>query len=156
MGKPTGRHRKPVRGRGQRLRWWFGVMLTAVLCSPLKARYEREPALHQGVSGAQVAGVSERGPKVSVERGSSTALPPSRSAAASVRIPSPREPHPSEVGWCVDDDGVRGVRPYLFRARSASALRYGKPSEVISGRPESEFGDLAFLVRTWLNMQNTT
>ncbi|HIY40148.1 MAG TPA: hypothetical protein H9836_03325 [Candidatus Nocardiopsis merdipullorum] len=62
-----------------------------------------------------------------------------------MRVPRPREPHPSEQGRCVDDDGVRGVRPYLFH-RPRPAPHSG---ERVTAGP-GEFDELAGLVRTWL------
>ncbi|MBB5494234.1 hypothetical protein [Nocardiopsis metallicus] len=64
-------------------------------------------------------------------------------------MPRPREPHPSDRGWCVDDDGVRGVRPYLFHPPTVEeALLRGEGSR----SPEGEFDELAGLVRTWLSL----
>uniref|UniRef100_UPI001F4C9D2A hypothetical protein n=1 Tax=Nocardiopsis halotolerans TaxID=124252 RepID=UPI001F4C9D2A len=63
-----------------------------------------------------------------------------------VRIPHPRHPHPSEQGWCVDDDGVRGVRPYLFHDPSRRPRRL----ERVEAEP-GEFDELASAVRTWLD-----
>ena len=65
------------------------------------------------------------------------------------RIPLPRESHPWEWGWCVDDDGVRGVRPYLFHQPVTGEAQ---PSPGDSQRSENEFDELAGLVRTWLSL----
>ena len=48
----------------------------------------------------------------------------------------------------MDDDGVRGVRPYLFR--DAERARPGKEhSSVVQA--SGEFDELAAAVRTWLS-----
>lgn len=71
------------------------------------------------------------------------------SEAGAWRVPRPREPHPSGRDWCVDDDGVRGVRPYLFYPpKVEEALLRGEGSR----GPEGEFDELAGLVRTWLSL----
>ncbi|GAA1466833.1 hypothetical protein NE857_14955 [Nocardiopsis exhalans] len=122
MQKPTGRHRKPVRGWGQRVRWLFGAVLAAVLCSPLEVAPRRSIDRPRGEGRL----VLERRatPKAltassAVTRGRTVAELAAREGEPQpepgpVRVPRPRRPHPSEQGWCVDDDGVRGVRPYLF------------------------------------------
>jgi hypothetical protein len=66
-----------------------------------------------------------------------------------LRVPRPRKPHPSEQGWCVDDDGVRGVRPYLFR--ESNEVRRRERTAAVGG--PGEFDELAGLVRTWVDMR---
>lgn len=152
MQKPTGRHRKPVRGWGQRVRWLFGAVLTAVLCSPLQVRPDRNVDRRSG--GGRLAlecrsrskalpaathQVRSTGPKVLGEAGKEHEPGP-------VRVPRPRCPHPSEQqGWCVDDDGVRGVRPYLFHTPK-------RGSRFPVAEAPGEFDDLAGAVRTWLSL----
>ncbi|WP_211719333.1 hypothetical protein [Nocardiopsis sp. MG754419] len=47
----------------------------------------------------------------------------------------------------MDDDGVRGVRPYLFGGPERPRGR--GPCTVVTEEP-GEFDDLTVLVRTWL------
>ncbi|GAA1080935.1 hypothetical protein [Nocardiopsis metallicus] len=157
MEKPTGRHRKPVRGWGQRVRWLFGAVLAAVLCSPLEVATRRSIDRPRGEGRA----VLERRatPKALT---ASSAVTRSRTVAelaaregepqpepGPVRVPRPRQPHPSEQGWCVDDDGVRGVRPYLFHDAERARLSREHSSVV---QASGEFDDLAAAVRTWLSL----
>lgn len=133
MQKHTGRHRKPVRGWGERVRWLFGAVLAAVLCSPLEVAPRRSIDRLRGEG--RLVLESRATPKALTATPSSVR---SRTVAelatregepkpepGPVRVPRPRRPRPSEQGWCVDDDGVRGVRPYLFhdakRSRPASS-----------------------------------
>ncbi|USY22778.1 hypothetical protein NE857_14870 [Nocardiopsis exhalans] len=157
MQKPTGRHRKPVRGWGQRVRWLFGAVLAAVLCSPLEVAPRRNADRPRGEGRL----VLERRatPKAltassAVTRGRTVAELAAREGEPKpelgpVRVPRPRRPHPSEQGWCVDDDGVRGVRPYLFHDAERS-----RPSKEHSSvvQASGEFDDLAAAVRTWLSL----
>lgn len=123
MQKSTGRHRKPLRGWRKRTRWLFGVVLAAVLCSPLQVR---------------------RTPSTPVDR-----PPRNRTVAPAVPvpIPRPRRPHPSEQGRYVDDGSMPGVRPCLF-AGPEQALA---SNQVVDEEP-GEFDELAGLVRTWLEL----
>ena len=154
MEKPTGRHRKPVRGLGRRVRWLFGVVLAAVLCSPHQVRWERHVDRHRGVGRPAVGhrvtpeAVAVTSPEVWFRRTGVLGVSGEEPEPGPVRVPRPRRPHPSEQGWCVDDDGVRGVRPYLFR--DAERARPGKEhSSVVQA--SGEFDELAAAVRTWLS-----
>ncbi|WP_017589853.1 hypothetical protein [Nocardiopsis ganjiahuensis] len=49
----------------------------------------------------------------------------------------------------MDDDGVRGVRPYLFAEPERSRVQ--EPRTVLGEEP-GEFDDLAAAVRTWLSL----
>ncbi|MEU2948997.1 hypothetical protein ABZ617_23490 [Nocardiopsis alba] len=157
MEKPTGRHRKPVRGWGQRVRWLFGAVLAAVLCSPLEVA-PRRSIDHSRGEGRLV--LERRAtPKAltapsAVTRSRTVSELATREAQPQpepgpVRVPRPRRPHPSELGWCVDDDGVRGVRPYLFH--DAERSRRSKEHSSVAQAP-GEFDDLAAAVRTWLSL----
>ncbi|WP_152498546.1 hypothetical protein [Nocardiopsis prasina] len=157
MEKPTGRHRKPVRGWGQRVRWLFGAVLAAVLCSPLEVPPSRntDRPRHQGRLGLERRATPKALTASSpVTRSRTVAELATREGEPKpepgpVRVPRPRRPHPSEQGWCVDDDGVRGVRPYLFH--DAERSRPGKEhSSVVQA--SGEFNDLAAAVRTWLSL----
>ncbi|GHC95429.1 hypothetical protein GCM10007079_47110 [Nocardiopsis terrae] len=161
MEKPTGRHRKPVRGWGQRVRWLFGAVLAAVLCSPLEVaprrnidrpRDEGWLVLERRATPRAIPGSSHearcRRPDVLGAVGNEPKPGP-----GPVPVPRPRRPHPSEQqGWCVDNDGVRGVRPYLFhgpeRVDAVSA------HTTVAEAP-GEFDDLAAAVRTWLSLPTT-
>ncbi|GAA1076144.1 hypothetical protein [Nocardiopsis metallicus] len=157
MEKPTGRHRKPVRGWGQRVRWLFGAVLAAVLCSPLEVAPRRSIDRPRG--GGRLVLERRATPKAlaassAVTRGRTVAELASRGGEPEpepgpVRVPRPRRPHPSEQGWCVDDDGVRGVRPYLFHEAERS-----RPSKEHSSvvQASGDFDDLAAAVRTWLSL----
>jgi hypothetical protein len=153
--KPSGRHRKPVQGWAQQVRWLVGAVLAAVLCSNVSTRQEGHPLP------SRRTGSLECGRSLPRSRGAATQADrprreSARCAASSgnpgsgpVKVPRPRKPHPSEQGWCVDDDGVRGVRPYLFR-ESNEARRRERTAAV--GGP-GEFDELAGLVRTWVDMR---
>lgn len=136
MDKPTGRHRKPLRGWGKRTRWLLGAVLTAVLCSPIQVPRDRAGAGPGAVARPVLGGIAIPHAKPGPEP-----LP------GPVPIPRPRLPHPSKQGWCVDDDGVRGVRPYLF-----AAPKRIRASRHAIGEPPGEFDDLAGLVRAWLDL----
>ena len=157
MEKPTGRHRKPVRGWGQRVRWLFGAVLAAVLCSPLEVSPRRSidrprnegrsvlerRATPKALTASSPVTRSRTVPELAIREGESKPEP------GPVRVPRPRRPHPLEQGWCVDDDGVRGVRPYLFHdAERARPSKEHAPVLQASG----EFDDLASAVRTWLSL----
>ena len=153
MEKPTGRHRKPVRGWGQRVRWLFGAVLAAALCSPLEVASRRKTdrprdegrlVLERCASPKALTASSPVTWSRTVTREGEPKPEP-----GPVRVPRPRRPHPSEQGWCVDDDGVRGVRPYLFHGAERS--RPGKGHAPVAQVP-GEFDDLASAVRTWLSL----
>ena len=157
MEKPTGKHRKPVRGWGQRVRWLFGAVLAAVLCSPLEVASRRSNGRPRGKG--QLALERRVTPKALtahslVTRSRTVVELATRGSEPKpepgpVRVPRPRRPHPSELGWCVDDDGVRGVRPYLFHG--AERTRPGKEYAPVV-QASGEFDDLAAAVRTWLSL----
>ncbi|WP_147453863.1 hypothetical protein [Nocardiopsis sp. Huas11] len=69
-----------------------------------------------------------------------------------------------ELGWCVDDDGVRAVRPYLVahEQRQRTMRQRGAPRVSYQGEPvprvpvqaaapgvSGEWDELAGLVRQW-------
>lgn len=155
MEKTSGRHRKPVRGWAQRVRWLLGAVLAALLCSSVDVRRQyrrplpspRRSALEFGkpVPGgrAAVADVGRPRPGQAAVVGSQRKPVPGLA-----RVPRPHRPHPSEQGWCVDDDGVRGVRPYLFHHPGETPERK-EPVVVVKGL--GEFDELASAVRVWLD-----
>lgn len=139
------------------MRWLFGAVLVAVLCSPLEVSPRRNNDRPRN-----------EGRLVLERRASPKALTVSSPATRSrtiaelafvqnepgpelgpVRVPRPRRPHPSEQGWCVDDDGVRGVRPYLFH--DPERARAGRTRPVVA-EAQGEFDDLAATVRSWLSL----
>ena len=154
MEKPSGRHRKPARGWAHRVRRLFGAVLTAVLCSPAGARREQHPwqPPHAGALKDAVPTPRTRDAAAEVDGPRPPSAPftarGGRPLPAPVRIPPPRLPHPSEQGWCVDDDGVRGVRPYLFHGTSKVGPR---PPDPLPREEPGELDELAALVRTWLS-----
>ncbi|GAA1110409.1 hypothetical protein GCM10009642_55950 [Nocardiopsis metallicus] len=155
MEKPIGRHRKPLQGWRERLRWMLGSLLAAVLCSatPLRPQQRafRPPSERSRLleTTSIETGAARRGAGEARTGEDPFALFKSVSEVAAWRMPRPREPHPSDRGWCVDDDGVRGVRPYLFHPPTVEeALLRGEGSR----SPEGEFDELAGLVRTWLSL----
>ncbi|WP_152472827.1 hypothetical protein [Nocardiopsis alba] len=157
MEKPTGRHRKPVRGWGQRVRWLFGAVLAAVLCSPIEVppRRNTDRPRHQGrlvlerraTPKALTASSPVTRSRTVAELATREGEP--KPEPGPVRVPRPRRPHPSEQGWCVDDDGVRGVRPYLFHDTERARLSKEHSSVM---QASGEFDDLAAAVRTWLSL----
>ncbi|GAB3699842.1 hypothetical protein [Nocardiopsis oceani] len=157
MEKPTGRHRKPVRGWGQRVRWLFGAVLAAVLRSPLEVaprrnsdrpRREGRLALERRATPKVLLAASATTRSRTVAELASAEGEP-EPEPGSVRVPPPRRPHPSEQGWCMDDDGVRGVRLYLFHDSERARASRARTSV---GEGPGEFDDLAAAVRTWLSL----
>ncbi|GHD36590.1 hypothetical protein GCM10007147_44040 [Nocardiopsis kunsanensis] len=73
------------------------------------------------------------------------------------------------MGWCVDDDGVRGVRPYVFQheqrewyrrhvsERALSSGHRAADATVVSRTREQpgEWEELAGLVRQWAQQRAT-
>lgn len=127
MEKPTGRHRKPVRGWVRQVRWLFGAVLAALLRSSVEIRrQERRPRPSPRTGALEleperpVSRCRSAGADVDRTRLGSipNVAPQGMSMSGPVRTPRPRRPHPSEQGWCVDDDGVRGVRRTCFPARA--------------------------------------
>ena len=156
MEKPSGRHRKPVRGWAHQVRWLLGVVLAALLCSAVDSRQVRQSLQPPRVDALQGARPALRNRTAAA----GTDRPRPRSAPLAARddrpvsdepvlMPRPRLPHPLEQGWCVDDDGVRGVRPYLFHGTSKVGPR---PPEPTAQAEPGELDELASLVRTWLSM----
>lgn len=156
MEKPSGRHRKPVRGWAQQVRWLFGAVLAALLCSAVDARQERRPLPSPRSSTREqmspLPRVRNAVPEARGPRPGSAPAPaqPTRPISGPVRVPRPRRPHPSEQGWCVDDDGVRGVRPYLFHHPGGVPDRRERVAVV---KEPGEFDELAAAVRTWLDIR---
>ncbi len=179
MEKCSGKHRKRRQGWGEQVRWVLGAVLAAVFCPPTsrtapptpepetrQARPERDArADWEAASTRSVTEKPGSAPCVQAESGT-------RGGAAAV--PRPRMPYTGRRGWCVDDDGVRGVRPYLAReeerflhahtgapvganhAVHADLLAtvhepapVSVPSPVAEGGEEGEFAELARLVRRW-------
>lgn len=138
------------------MRWLFGAALAALLCSPAEVRRERLEAPPRGTGSAGHVRYlpRRRTARLEVEGARTGSVPVAGRAADSspgpVRVPPPRKPHPSEQGWCVDDDGVRGVRPYLFREPNGASCQRERTAAVGG---TGEFDELAGLVRTWLEMR---
>lgn len=154
MEKLTGRHRKPLRGWRERLRWMLGSLLATVLCSAAPARPEQSafrphPERSLLLEAPPTITATGRG---TGERSAGEDLLVLLKRTPEVRewrVPSPRDPYPSERGWCVDDDGVRGVRPYLFH--DLERARADRTRTSVREAP-GEFDDLAAAVRTWLSL----
>lgn len=155
MEKPIGRHRKPLQGWRERLRWMLGSLLAAVLCSatpvrPHQCAFQPRSERTRPLETTSVeTGTASCGAGEARAGEDPSTLLKSVPQAGAWRVPRPREPHPSGGGWCVDDDGVRGVRPYLFHPPTVGeTLLRGEGSR----SPEGEFDELAGLVRTWLSL----
>ncbi len=176
MEKHSGRHRRRRQGWGEQVRWVLGVVLAALFCGPTgpstRPSAEVRPPLHsRSVRGAW----GDREPvSVSAAVKERTDVPRPRSGEeqpreAPVRVPPQRTPYTGPRGWCEDDEGVRGVRPYLARHEDRVARTYAQGGaqanrgrETAGGRGpatsspsgpggggESEFAELAHLVRRW-------
>ncbi len=179
MEKSIGRHRKRRQGWSEHVRWMLGAVLAAVFCGPTSrsvwpppepevqrprpegcARAEREAA-----SRPPAGGKSSLASRTDAESGAD--------GGAAV-VPRQRNPYTGRNGWCVDDNGARGVRPYLARAeerflpgRTEVPVGVGHvdllavvhepapvpaPAPVPEGGGEGEFAELARLVRDWQAM----
>lgn len=159
MEKHSGRHRKRRQGWAERLCWMLGALLALVFCSPLGRGADpasptmTKPLPPKGV-GAGPAGIPE--PSRQASDGPEVPRPrQSRSGGGTIAVPRPREPRPEERGWCVDDDGVRGVRPYVFKVPQAQGNTCGPGTGQRSPGAEKngEFAELASAVRIWLDMR---
>jgi hypothetical protein len=141
------------------VRWLFGAVLSAVLCSPLEVaprRSDDRPGCEDGLvlvlerratPKALIASSPVTRGRTVVELAAREREP--KPEPGLVRVPRPRRPYSSELGWCVDDDGVRGVRPYLFH--DAERARPSKEHASVV-QASGEFDDLAAAVRTWLSL----
>jgi hypothetical protein len=134
--KSSGRHRKRRQGRGEHMRWVLGAVLAAVFCSTPVRNVPPVPKVRRPLPArrpqTERATVSRRGPGEN-PGSSSKAWPRGGGGTWPVAVPRPRVPYAGRRGWCVDDEGVRGVRPYLAREeeRVSCALwgvrRSGRP-----------------------------
>lgn len=155
------------------MRWVLGVVLAALFCGPTgpsarsaadvrpplplrSARKDREPA---SVRAAAKERTDVPRPRPGEEQ----------PREAQVRVPPQRTPYTGPRGWCEDDEGVRGVRPYLarhedrvVRTSTREGVQANRGGEAAGGRgPEAslpsapgggdggEFAELAHLVRRW-------
>jgi hypothetical protein len=171
--KHSGRHRKRRQGWAEQVRWVLGAVLAAVFCSPTGRSAKpvaevRQPLParrpHEGREPGQGRPVSAARVKVPQPR-----VGEAHTGTHPAGLPRRRELYTGRRGWCEDDDGVRGVRPYLARHEnhvvrahtrgSAHAPRgreavggHGSAaaaSASVSGGGEGEFAELARLVRRW-------
>ena len=139
------------------MRWLFGAVLAAVLCSPIEVsqRWNTGRPRSGGRLVLECRAVPKALPITSpATRGRTVAKtasvePEPGPEPGPVRVPRPRRPHPSEQGWCVDDDGVRGVRLYLFH--DSGRARASRARTSVTEGPR-EFDDLAVAVRAWLGL----
>ncbi len=173
MEKHSGRHRRRRQGWGEQVRWLLGAVLAALLCGPTDrstrpAAEDRRPMPSRSARpgcepiSARTA-AKERG---HVPRPRSEKQPSATPVGVSAQ--RARALYTGPRGWCEDDDGVRGVRPYLarhedrvVRTRTRGGLRANWCGETIGGRglvasrPSNsgggggEFAELACLVRRW-------
>jgi hypothetical protein len=173
MSHGTGRHRRRRQGWASRMRWAVGAVLAAVVGAgpapparpaPLKGRMaspRREPSNPATSSPhpepAWVQGY-DRARRTHTDRAWALFTEGSEEAAHDAPAGLP------ELGWCVDDDGVRAVRPYLVaheqrqRAmRQRGARRDSHQREPVPRVPvqtaalgaSGEWDELAGLVRQW-------
>lgn len=183
MSHGTGRHRRHSRGWISRARWTVGAILTAVVGAQPSPQPRPAPAAERRkrldearptmTRTATSAPRKEREPEW-VERFDRAQREHADRARASYAdeggaTVGPKAPSPlPEFGWCVDDDGVRGVRPYLVaheqrrlaqrhRAVPRAPRRGGCATDASSqpkvGEPCGEWDELAVLVRQWEALQ---
>ncbi len=175
--KSIGRHRKRRRGWGEHVRWMLGAVLTAMFCGPasrtVPPRPEPEARRPRPDRRARPDWEATSGPPVGGKpRAASRTHTESGTGGDVAVVPSQRNPYPGRRGWCVDDDGVCGVRPYLARAeerylRGHTETTVGAghgdllaavhepapvPAPVPEGGGAGEFAELARLVRDWQAM----
>lgn len=176
MEKHSGRHRRRRQGWGEQVRWILGAVLAALFCGPTGPSARpvvevRSPLPSRRARGAR----GDREPvavRAAVEVHVDVPRPrhgEEQPREAPVRVLPQQTPYTGPRGWCEDDDGVCGVRPYLarhedrvVRAHSRGGVQVNRGRETADGRgPETsplsapggsgkgEFAELAHLVRRW-------
>lgn len=176
MSHGTGRHRRRRQGLIHRVRWAVGAVLAVIIgaepttgvvtevgqevrSSPRKVPSSPGSVSHQG---------STWGGRFDEET-PSQGLQEARLHANSTRAEGRRSPvQLPEPGWCIDDDGVRAVRPYLVaheqRQRILSRQAVGRvphqDQRVAHVEPDGrevggEWDELATLIRQWKAQQMT-
>ncbi len=171
--KHSGRHRRRRQGWGEQVRWVLGVVLAALFCGPTGPSTRLAAEVRPPLPSRRVRG--DREPvsvRAAVKERADVPRPrpgEEQPREAPVRVPPQRTPYTGPRGWCEDDEGVRGVRPYLarhedrvVRAHNRGEVQGNRGRETAGGRgpatsPHSgsggggkgEFAELAHLVRRW-------
>lgn len=172
MDHVTGRHRRRRRGWVNHTRWVVGAILAAIIgvtSTPRNTPAESVPA-RETPSPVRVpesqhdSGWAQRyGQRKRAHFGRGRAL--RLDHGARVGPPCPEVPTP--LGWCVDDDGVRGVRPYVIQHeqqewhRRHASGRALTPKQWVTGATAAshtreqpdEWEELAGLVRQWVQQR---
>ena len=168
MSHVTGRHRRRRRGWVSHTRWVVGAILAAIIGAAPTPR----AALAGSVSFPQPPHPARNHAPLEPPTWAQRYEQMRRAHSGRVRslylndgekggAPLPGDASP--IGWCVDDDGVRGVRPYLIqheqreRCRTHSSKhalpqrsRVPDPAAAPRGSEEpDEWEELAGLVRQW-------
>ncbi len=165
MSNVTGRHRRRRRGWVAHARWIVGGVLAALLGVASTPRIilteacesAREPRTTKVSAVSQEpawVGRYERAQRLHASRARAHYLEAERQSPPAWAL---------KTGWCVDDDGVRGVRPYLVcHEQRAGNMSYsservippGKQMAAAGPAPHggSEWAELAGLVRQWVEL----
>jgi hypothetical protein len=161
MAESMGRHRRRRQRKGSRARWWLAALLSLMLSRPQTARRQAKgqaprdtrPQRHSGAPvaervpstrpPAQARAADEPGwisnyRAVSSQRSTSWAHAFDNASPEAGVVPASRRPRGVERGWCVDDTGIRAVRPYLVRHEEHVArLRERAPQRAVHSEPRS-------------------
>ena len=172
MEKHSGRHRKRRQGWGEQVRWVLGAVLAALFCGPTGPSTRPVAEVRPPLPSQRVRGDREPAPvRAAVKARGNVPRPrlEGQPSAVPVWVPPQRAPYTGPRGWCEDDEGVRGVRPYLvrhedraFRAHKGGGAQVNRGGETVDGRgsatspspapgggAESELAELVRLVRRW-------
>lgn len=173
MEKHSGRHRRRRQGWGEQVRWVLGVVLAALFCGPTGPSTRLAAEVRPPLPSRRVRGDREPVSVRAAAKGSANVPRPrpgeEQPREAPVRVPPQRTPYTGPRGWCEDDEGVRGVRPYLarhedrvVRTYARGDVRANRGGEAAGGRGpatsslsspggggKGEFAELAHLVRRW-------
>lgn len=176
MSHGTGRHRRRRRGWADRVRWALGAVLAAIVGAEPPVRHPNaggqaaERPLRKVPSFAAAA--SRQEPEWVRRHDEARRAQDPRMEGLCPEGPEPAERHRTvrlpQLGWCVDDSGMRAVRPYLVaheqhlraqqqrRAAERIVQRARRAAHVpATGRCEStgEWDELADLIRQWKAQQ---
>lgn len=162
MDHARGRHRKRRRGWISRLRWMLGAVLSAIVGVSAPPSSRSRPVKKGKPSGRGVP-TPPREPEWVRRYAQAHREHASRTQRLYAAPAAP--PQIPRFGWCVDDQGGRGVRPYLVaheqrrgnrrlahRARQQHQCGSPAPSlpTRVSQEPDpGEWEELAGLVRRW-------
>ncbi|RKS08508.1 hypothetical protein DFP74_4216 [Nocardiopsis sp. Huas11] len=156
MSHGTGRHRRCRRGWVSRVRWAVGAVLATIIGvgfappsrpAELEARKTSPQRKPPNTATTRPAPEPEWVRRYDEARRSHTDRAWSLFTEGS-NVTEPDTPvELPEFGWCVDEDGVRAVRPYLVAHEQRQRSRRRRPAPPIS--PAKAAGPRRTFVPTW-------